>query len=117
MSQHDGSGGMELLLIRHAKSAWDRPGVPDHDRDLAPRGIKAAKRIGKELAARGLVPDLVLCSTAKRAQRSWALIAGKLGRSVTVQDLRGLYLAAPGPMLALIKGQEAGVRRLAVVGH
>ncbi len=31
-----------LLLLRHAKSSWDDPGLEDFDRPLAPRGEKAA---------------------------------------------------------------------------
>ena len=45
---------LELLLLRHAKSSWDQPGVGDHERTLAPRGEAAAPRMGELLAARGL---------------------------------------------------------------
>ena len=68
---------LELLLLRHAKSRWDEPGVADHGRDLAPRGLKAAGRMGALLRERGLVPDLVLCSTARRAIAH--LAAGRRG--------------------------------------
>src|SRR5688572_29888310 len=37
---------VELLLLRHAKSRWDLPGLADHDRDLAPRGERDAPRVG-----------------------------------------------------------------------
>jgi phosphohistidine phosphatase len=37
----------QLLLLRHAKSSWDDPALPDHDRPLAGRGRKAAKLIGE----------------------------------------------------------------------
>ncbi|MCA1260803.1 histidine phosphatase family protein, partial [Nitratireductor aquimarinus] len=32
----------ELLLLRHAKSSWDEPGLSDAERPLAPRGRRAA---------------------------------------------------------------------------
>ncbi|MFO0986842.1 MAG: hypothetical protein U1F37_05685 [Alphaproteobacteria bacterium] len=35
-----------ILLLRHAKSAWDEPGLDDFDRPLAPRGRRAAAVIG-----------------------------------------------------------------------
>jgi len=38
-----------LLLLRHAKSSWDDPALPDHDRPLTERGKKDAKRIGQLL--------------------------------------------------------------------
>ena len=33
-----------LVLVRHAKSAWDEPSLADHDRPLAPRGEQALAR-------------------------------------------------------------------------
>ena len=39
-----------LLLLRHAKSDWP-PGVPDHERPLAPRGEREAKLAGNWLRA------------------------------------------------------------------
>jgi phosphohistidine phosphatase len=57
-----------LMLLRHAKSDWTRPGTRDHERALAPRGREAEPRIGAYMAHHGLTPDLVLCSTATRAR-------------------------------------------------
>ena len=48
-----------LLLLRHAKSDWPT-GVPDRERPLARRGEKAAKAVGRFLAANDLVPDQVI---------------------------------------------------------
>lgn len=106
---------LELLLLRHAKSDWSRPEIGDHDRDLAPRGLKAARRMGRLLRKHGLVPDLVLCSTALRAQRTWDIAAAELDRPPPRRDLRGLYLATPAQMLAAIRRQQPG--RLLLVGH
>jgi len=36
-----------LYLLRHAKSSWDDPALPDHERPLAPRGRRGAKRIAE----------------------------------------------------------------------
>ena len=59
-----------LLLMRHAKSSWDRPDLADLDRPLAPRGRKAAPLIARHLRDRQLVPDLVLCSHAERVRET-----------------------------------------------
>jgi phosphohistidine phosphatase SixA len=40
-----------LWLLRHAKSSWDHPGLPDADRPLAPRGRRAAELLAAHLAA------------------------------------------------------------------
>ncbi len=59
-----------LLLLRHAKSSWDDPSLADHDRPLAPRGRKAAKRIGAYLRSEQIEVGLVLCSSARRARET-----------------------------------------------
>lgn len=63
-----------LILMRHAKSSWSEPGLDDHDRPLNKRGRKAAPVMARWLAAQGLRPDLVLCSTAERARQTYALM-------------------------------------------
>src|SRR6266568_543344 len=53
----------QLVLFRHAKSAG--PDVADHERPLARRGRRDAPVAGRWLRAAGLVPDRVVCSTAR----------------------------------------------------
>lgn len=109
----------ELLLLRHAKSLWDRPGVEDHKRDLAPRGLAAASRMGRLLREEGLIPDLALCSTALRARRTWDLAAAEFGREVPTEHARTLYLASAEALLTVARqrGADAGAGRLLLVGH
>ena len=64
-----------LILIRHAKSAWDDPLTPDHDRPLNARGEGAARDLGQWLASRGYVPQEILCSNALRTRATWDGIA------------------------------------------
>lgn len=111
------AGTLELLLLRHAKSAWDQPFGADHDRDLAPRGVKAARSMGRELAARGLVPDLVLCSTALRARHTLDLLLPAFRQPPTIRHLRSLYLATPSRMLEVARRQPPTIHRLMLVGH
>ena len=108
---------LELLLFRHAKSSWDRPGADDHDRDLAPRGEASAPRMGALIASESLLPDAVLCSTARRAVRTWQLAAAELEPAPPVAHLRELYLAAPGALLELVRRHGGPARRLMLVGH
>ncbi len=55
-----------LLLLRHAKSSWSDPTARDHERPLNDRGRRAAPLVGDYLRREDLVPDLVLCSSARR---------------------------------------------------
>jgi phosphohistidine phosphatase len=56
-----------LHLLRHAKSAWDDPMQSDHDRLLAPRGHRAVALLHAYVREHRIEPELVLCSTARRA--------------------------------------------------
>ena len=57
-----------LLILRHAKSSWKNSELPDHKRPLNKRGKQDAPRLGKWLREEGLVPDVILCSSAVRAR-------------------------------------------------
>jgi phosphohistidine phosphatase len=37
-----------LFLIRHAKSSWADPALPDKDRPLGDRGRRDARKMGKD---------------------------------------------------------------------
>ena len=106
-----------LCLMRHAKSGWDDPSLADHDRPLNERGVAAAGLVGRHLAHRGFRPDLVLCSTAKRATDTLALVLDELGREVPARHDRGLYLAGAPALLEAVRGAPDSVGTLMLVGH
>ncbi len=56
-----------LLLIRHAKSSWNDPEMDDFDRPLNKRGKLNAPEMATRLLSRGVVPELIISSPAKRA--------------------------------------------------
>jgi phosphohistidine phosphatase len=105
-----------LLLLRHAKSSWDDEGADDRVRPLAPRGVRAAARMGAHLAEQAPL-DLVLCSTARRAAETWERASAALGPAPPVAFDDALYLASPARILARVRRVPHGVRRLLVVGH
>jgi phosphohistidine phosphatase len=110
-----GSSGRRLILLRHAKSAW--PDVPDHERPLAPRGQRDAPAAGRWLRKSGCVPELVLCSTARRARETWHLAEGKLGAHPEVVFEQRVYGASSAELLDLARETPSGVSTLMIVGH
>ena len=106
-----------LMLLRHAKSDWSKPGVPDHDRVLNARGREAAPKVGAYMVRHGLQPDLVVASTATRVRETLDLLLPAL-KAVpkVVRDAR-LYEADPGTLLRLARDTPPGVATLLMVGH
>jgi phosphohistidine phosphatase len=101
-----------LLLMRHAKSAYP-VGVADHDRPLAPRGIREAGLAGDWLRSHAPRIDAVLCSTATRARET--LVHAGVEAPVTFCDL--LYDAVPGTVIDVINDVDDDVNTLLVIGH
>ena len=105
----------QLLILRHAKSSWDDSELADFDRPLAPRGLKTAPLMGRELARCGWLPDLALVSPALRTRDTWRLVAQELPKSVPAQFAEELYEAAAGAILARVR--QARAKSLLVIGH
>lgn len=106
-----------LYLLRHGKSAWDDSEAADHDRELAPRGVKAAAAVGRHLAKRGAMIDLALCSSARRTSDTLDLTIAELPRAPVVERERGLYLCGERVLLERIRDVPDGVRELMLVAH
>ena len=104
-----------LILTRHAKSAWDDPLMPDHDRPLNARGQSAAADLGQWLASRGDVPDEVLCSDAERTRETWAGIAAALPGTPDPDLKPALYHAGSDVMLAVLRHAKADT--VMMIGH
>jgi phosphohistidine phosphatase len=109
---------LHLLLMRHAKSSWQDASVADHDRPLAPRGLKDAPDMAARIARRGRTPELILSSSARRALQTARVLADVLSLSPDrLHVVADLYLASANEMLAVIRARTDRTLSLAVVGH
>ena len=106
-----------LLILRHAKSSWKFPDLSDHDRPLNRRGKRDAPRMGKTLKERGLVPDLVISSTATRAKDTASAVAKHSGYKGKRIRFESLYAAEPGAYLAVLRELTDNYQRVLIVGH
>jgi phosphohistidine phosphatase len=106
-----------LYLLRHAKSSWDDPGLPDHDRPLAPRGEKATARIAEHVRSEGIAPELVLCSTAQRARETLGPLLPVLAGDVEIRVEGALYEAGVYELLTRLREVDDRIGSVLVVGH
>jgi len=111
---------LRLILVRHAKSAWDDPGLTDFERPLALRGIAAAAWIGETLAGRGWLPDRIVCSTSRRTRETVELALARLPANAARPNLvwsDAVYDRRDHDYLQLIAEQGGDAKVLMFVGH
>ena len=106
-----------VLLLRHAKSAWDDYSLDDFDRPLAARGRGAAPRMAAHMRDLGLAPDHVLCSAAVRALETWSLMAPLFEGDIPVSSDEALFHAGPRGLLAALRAGPDGAARLLLIAH
>lgn len=107
----------ELLLLRHAKSSWATPGMPDFERPLNKRGRRAAAALAQYLTDEGLSPSLILSSDARRTRETLEPIQGAFGSRVAVHLEPKLYLADPPTILDRLRKVPDDIPSVLMIGH
>ena len=106
-----------LFVMRHAKSDWGVAFGDDHERPLARRGVKAARRMGRFLTDAGAAPQLVVSSTAVRALTTAELAAEAGDWGCPIVTTRKLYASDVESVLERVGKTRTGVERLLIAGH
>lgn len=104
-----------LFLLRHAKAGWAAPGMRDFDRPLDAVGEDDAEAVGVTMRERGYAPEVVICSSARRAKQTLDGIVHNLPASRIVYT-DGLYSTdAPGYVDIVRNAGDAG--SILLIGH
>jgi phosphohistidine phosphatase len=106
-----------LFVLRHAKSSWNNASLADHDRPLAPRGLRAAQALAAHVATIDPPPTLVLCSTARRAQDTLEPVRAQLPDATAVLIEDELYGAAAPDLLDRLREVTEETPSVMLVGH
>ena len=105
-----------LLIMRHGKSSWDDPALADHERPLSARGKQEAELMGSALARRGLAPEQIITSTARRARATAKRVARQMDAAVNIIEDRRLYESRPQLCLRVLAEKAQGDTVL-LIGH
>jgi phosphohistidine phosphatase len=105
------------MIMRHGKSDWDAGAQSDHARPLANRGILSAERMGEAIRDLGIIPGLVISSTAVRARATAELarITGGWASRLILED--DLYGTSPRVALEVVARYAGDCERVMIVGH
>ncbi len=106
----------QLLLLRHAKSSWDDPKLPDHARPLNARGRQAAIAMRRAIRELSLLPDVVLVSSARRTLQTLEAL-GPWDETPLIEPMDALYLATAPGLLAVLNGVAETARSVMLIGH
>lgn len=107
-----------LLIVRHAKSSWDFPELPDYDRPLIETGIARTRMVISYLIEKGINPDMIICSHAVRAKDTASLIAEGLQYpkdKIKVEEK--IYSGNEDDVFELVFGVPNTLKQLLIVGH
>ena len=105
-----------IYLLRHGKSDWTNA-CPDHERPLAPRGIDAARRVGRLLRDLEEVPDRIVSSTAVRARETLRLAREAGEWSPEIELEAEFYGTDPERLLDWVRRVDDGTYGILLAGH
>lgn len=107
-----------LTIVRHGKSDWSYNGVKDIDRCLKERGINDGYEMARRCKDRGLIPDLIISSTATRAMHTALIFSRVLELSTEEIKVTGdLYLSGVEEIMSVIYGINDDINSLMIFGH
>jgi len=106
-----------LLIMRHAKSSWEKPELADIDRPLNDRGLRAAPFMGGLLRRLDLIPDCIVSSPAKRAIETAKLVRQAGGFDPQPQPDERVYEASANMLRQVVSETHPICSTALLVGH
>ena len=104
-----------LYIARHAKSSWDDITLSDFERPLNTRGERDAPFMAALLKDKGIKPNLILSSPARRAKTTAKYYHEALGGELRFDER--IYEASAMSLLYLVQEAFEKVDTLMLVGH
>ena len=107
-----------LLIIRHAKSDWNDPKLPDFDRPLNSRGLRNAPEMAERLLKKHLIPQQIVSSPAKRAITTAEYFGGVFDiEKNEIRQEKDIYEASASRLLKLINELDNQYNFIPIFGH
>jgi phosphohistidine phosphatase len=111
------SAGRLLIVMRHAKSAWENANATDHQRPLHDQGRTAAPKMARWLEKNGWLPDSIVSSNAQRTIETAELLLSTWGKPIDIAYTQRLYLAPAEAYLAEASRFDDSIHCGMLIGH
>jgi phosphohistidine phosphatase len=106
-----------VLILRHAKSSWSNPGLADIDRPLNKRGERDAPRMGMLITEQDIVPDLILCSPARRARNTAQAVSENCSYEGEIEIVPDFYPGDPYTFIDTMITLPEEFQNVMIVAH
>ncbi|MBI4945710.1 MAG: phosphohistidine phosphatase SixA [Bacteroidetes bacterium] len=103
--------------MRHAKAEDKSATGMDFDRTLTEKGISNAEKMGKRLAQREVLPNLIITSPARRALQTAQIIGKIIKYSGKIIQNETIYNSTVPALIDIIRNTGEGIQSLMLVGH
>lgn len=107
----------KLYIIRHAKSSWKDETLNDFERPLSKRGKSNAPMMGARLKKKGVMPDIIISSPAKRAKSTAEIIAKEIGYKKKVLFDENIYESSVEELRKILTALDDKNSTVFLVGH
>ncbi len=105
-----------LLLLRHAKAAWAKPGMKDFERPLDEEGILSLSKLAELMKQAGFFPSRVILSASVRTRETAFGLIEHLGVDAETIIDETIYSGGAGQYMQTIR-QHGNADNLMLVGH
>jgi phosphohistidine phosphatase len=107
-----------LWIIRHAKAKDIEFGEADFERKLSKRGKEDAEEMAIELKKKGISPDKIYVSPAKRTRKTAEIMAEVLNYPIdNLVEIAGIYEASQQTLAKIIHNFDDSVSQVLLIGH
>lgn len=104
-----------VYLLRHAKA--DKSLINDIGRDLSGKGHRQAESIGQWMSEKGIMPDWIISSSAKRAKATAKICSERIGYQKSIRFEDSLYDTGSDTYLDIIAALNNKYDSVMMVGH
>lgn len=107
----------KILFIRHAHAEPEDFKVPDFERNLTSEGLQAAEKLGRFLGSRGIQPEAICYSAARRTSQTAEIVRNVAAPQAELLGSMMLYNASFDRLLRFLQDQSNANQVLAIVAH